>query len=237
MPSLLALDTSSEASSVALWHQGQLLEETRLAPRQHAQLILPQIQALLAEAQLSMSDLDGLVFGRGPGSFTGLRIAAATTQGLALALDLPVLPISTLAAQAWQAHQDCYATRLISCLDARMDEIYWAVYQVQQGQLISLTEEQLSAPEALLVEPKMGEDWLVVGSGGIFEARFPALTRQAIQQVKSDVLPSAAAMLPLALQDWAAQRWCSAAEIEPTYLRNQVTHQSATQQPVPLQQG
>lgn len=227
MSCLLALDTSSDRSSVALWYQGRIWQESRTAPRQHAQLILPQIHALLAEAGVSLTQLDELAFGRGPGSFTGLRIAAATVQGLAMALDVPVVPVSTLAAQAWQIHQKTGAQQVLSCLDARMDEVYWAVYHFQANAQPYFTQaETLSKPEALDWPKAPAETGWAVGSGLTQLARFPAATRTWIQHTAPDIVPQAAAILQLAMQGEAVQPRYAAHEIEPTYLRNQVTHSS-----------
>ena len=103
MTCILALDTSTEAGSVAIWQNGTVLDDFQLLPRQQAQALLPQIKGLLDKAGVGLSQIDALAFGRGPGSFTGLRIAAASIQGLALALDKPVIPVSTLEAMAWSA--------------------------------------------------------------------------------------------------------------------------------------
>ena len=103
MTCILALDTSTDAGSVAIWQDGKVLEDFQLLPRQQAQALLPQIKNLLNKAGIELKQVDALAFGRGPGSFTGLRIAAASIQGLALALDKPVIPVSTLEAMAWTA--------------------------------------------------------------------------------------------------------------------------------------
>ena len=126
---LLALDTSTDFLSGALWCDDALLAEEVHAPREHAALILPMIERLLGQAGISRQQLDAIAFGRGPGSFTGLRIAAATTQGLALALDLPVVPISglqALAAQLWREQQQPLC---LAVLDARMGEVYWGCFE------------------------------------------------------------------------------------------------------------
>ena len=132
---LLAIDTASARCSAALWCDGTLLQRAVPTPREHAQLILPMIDALLAEAGSGLRQMDGIAFGRGPGSFTGLRVAAAVTQGLAAGADLPVFPVSdlrALAAQA-QAARTTAAERpgelLLACMDARMGEIYWGAFE------------------------------------------------------------------------------------------------------------
>src|SRR3989338_484571 len=143
MTVILALDTSTEACSCALQVRGEIIEDYAVIPRQHAQNILPMIQQLLHKAGLTFAQLDAIAFGRGPGSFTGLRIAAGVAQGLALASDLPVLPVSTLAALALQGHADTGDSALLACLDARIDEVYWAWYSIENGLPVLQGEEVL----------------------------------------------------------------------------------------------
>lgn len=161
---LLAIDTSTEACSAALLIDGQVLEEYALAPRQHTHLILPMVERLLAAAGASLRQLDGMAFGRGPGAFTGLRIAAGVTQGLAFGAELPVLPVSSLAAlahAAWRLHG---AQQVLTALDARMQEVYWGAWQVEGvGQLrLQATEQVL--PPAVAPLPS-GVDWFAAGHG------------------------------------------------------------------------
>ncbi|WP_114418701.1 tRNA (adenosine(37)-N6)-threonylcarbamoyltransferase complex dimerization subunit type 1 TsaB [Marinospirillum perlucidum] len=225
MSKILALDTSSEACSVALWKEGEILEDFRILPRQHAQALLPQIKQLLAEAGVSLSQLDALAFGRGPGSFTGLRIAASTAQGLALAQDLPLLPISTLQALAWTAQKHYYARKILTLLDARMDEVYWCAWQGQEETPQALMAEALNRPEE--VEPPLtdDQDWLLIGSGAAFRDRLPPWVQGHIQQEIIDVHPRAGAMAALAHLAWEKGEAVDAAEAQPVYLRDQVTHQ------------
>ena len=121
---LLALDTATEACSAAVLADGEVLERYELAPRRHAALILPMIESVLAEAGLEISQLDAIAVGRGPGAFTGVRIAIGIAQGIAFAADLPVALVSTLAALALGTARDTGATRIAAALDARMGEIY-----------------------------------------------------------------------------------------------------------------
>ena len=128
MTRILALDTSGSACSVALWSDAGLLighEET--AQRQHTQRLLPMIKSLLLEADVNLSSLDAIAYGRGPGSFTGIRIAAGVAQGLAFGIDCPVIPVSTLAALALRMYQPSETAQpaFACCLDARMGEVYW----------------------------------------------------------------------------------------------------------------
>src|SRR5579872_2888616 len=125
---LLALDTSGDACSVALRVGQSVIVQEKIASQQQSSCVLPMVQHILAEAGLALSQLDALAFGRGPGSFTGLRIAAGVIQGLAFAADLPVLPISTLAALAQGVYRQTQAQAVLSAIDARMQEVYWGVY-------------------------------------------------------------------------------------------------------------
>jgi tRNA threonylcarbamoyladenosine biosynthesis protein TsaB len=224
MSKILALDTSSDACSAALWKDGEVLEDFQLLPRQHAQAILPQIKQLLAEADLTLEQLDGVAFGRGPGSFTGLRIAAATAQGLALAHDLPVIPVSTLQALAWTAQNKYYARKILTLLDARMDEVYWCAWEAGEQQPLALTAEMLSKPEGVLPPGREDQDWLLIGSGARYSERLPPILRSCIQQELCDVYPSASALVQLAQVAWEAGMAVDAAEGQPIYLRDQVTH-------------
>lgn len=224
MPQLLALDTSSDACSVALWQDGEVLEDFQLLPRQHAQAILPQIQQLLDRAGLTLQQLDGIAFGCGPGSFTGLRIAAATAQGLALARDLPVIPVSTLQALAWSAEKRFYARKILTLIDARMDEVYWCAWQAGDGVPQALMQEALAKPEAVFLPSQDDQDWLLVGSGACYSERLPVGVGSQIQQQVVDLYPRAQAMAHLAAAAWDRGETLDAALAQPVYLRDQVTH-------------
>lgn len=156
---LLALDTSTEACSVALWLDGDARERFELGS-QHSERILPMVDALLAEAGLRLSQLDTLAFGRGPGSFTGLRIGAGVAQGLAFGADLPVVPVSSLAALA----QGQVADKVLAALDARMRQVYWGVYvRNLQGLMTLQGTEQVLAPEQIPLPS--GAGWIGAGPG------------------------------------------------------------------------
>lgn len=226
MTRILALDTSSDAGSVALWCDGEVQEDFQLLPRQQAQALLPQIKALLADAGIELSQLDALAYGRGPGSFTGLRIAAASIQGLALALDRPVIPVSTLQSIAWTAHQQYFAKKVLTLLDARMDEVYWCAWQWQNQLPVALMDEVLSQPEAVMLDKLDDQDWVLAGSGAVFIERLPPVLRSCIQQDLPEIRPSAGAMAHLAAQLWQAGGAVDAAEAQAVYLRDKVTHGS-----------
>lgn len=221
MARLLALDTSTEACSVALWGDGSVLvERFEIAERTHTQRLLPMVESVLSEGGLTLAALDGLVCTRGPGSFTGIRVGVSAAQGLAFAADIPVLPVSTLAVLAWQGVQaapDC--TRWQVVMDARMGEIYYAGYCWQQQRLSTLAEEQLLAPTDLSVwnEADVGR----IGAGW----QLPALAEHAV--TTDEALPRAAAAAALAahrLAQEGAGLWLPPDALQPVYLRDQVTH-------------
>jgi len=133
MTTLLALDTATEACSVALLHDGKVASHYEVIPRLHAQRLLPMVQALLGEAGVALSAVDAIAYGRGPGAFTGVRIAIGVVQGLAFALQRPVLPVSTLATIAQRAWREQGATQIAAAIDARMDEVYWGWFGAGTG--------------------------------------------------------------------------------------------------------
>ena len=139
MTKLLAIDTSTEACSAALGIGGDVRERYEFAPRQHAELILPMVDALLAEGQIKLKDLDGLAFGRGPGAFTGVRIATGVIQGLAFGAGLPVVPVSSLAALAQGAAPG--HSSIMSAFDARMGEVYWGAFAVDKQGLVRILRQ------------------------------------------------------------------------------------------------
>ena len=222
MTRLLAIETSSAACSAALSIDGQVVERHALAPRQHATLILPMIESLLVEADLTAAQLDACAFGCGPGSFTGVRIAASVIQGIAFAAGLPVVPVSTLAVLAQGGMRESGQTHMLAALDARKAEVYWGMYQQADNGLVVLRgEEEVCAPETVAVPET--EDWVGVGSG--WAAYGEALGRQAgdsLVRVMHDLEPRACDVATLALADFQAGRAVAATEAIPVYLRNKV---------------
>ena len=175
---ILALDTAATASSVALLTDEGLRESRMEAERVQAETLLPMVESVLADAGLKLGSLDALAFGRGPGAFTGLRVAASMAQGLAYGAGLPVIPISNLDALAAAAVTRHGARHIVACLDARMQEVYWAVYSAEGDSLKRLTDETLSPPGELLLPA--GDVWFGAGSGwGAYpealKARVPGL--------------------------------------------------------------
>lgn len=228
MPRILALDTSTEACSCALALDGDVHEDFAVIPRQHAQNILPMIRSLLRAHGLQFGDLDAIGWGRGPGSFTGLRIAAGVTQGIAFAAGLPVVPVSTLAALALQQHVLQGDTHILACIDARIDEVYWAAYELRAGVPELLGNEQLTAPELLPTEFLLREFpqaiLSVAGNGLVYRERFPAKLQAMIKTASPELLPRAGAIAQLAVGMFLQGAVVAADAVQPLYLRDKVTH-------------
>ncbi|PID50201.1 MAG: tRNA (adenosine(37)-N6)-threonylcarbamoyltransferase complex dimerization subunit type 1 TsaB [Proteobacteria bacterium] len=218
---LLAIDTSSDACSAAVLTDKAYEVVFELAPRAHTRLILPMVETVLAHAALRLSELDAIAFGRGPGAFTGVRIAVGVAQGLALAADKPVLPISSLAALAEQAYEELEATHVMVALDARMGEVYWGEYVLQDGRMCLQREESVDKPEAVPL-PAFNQKIIGVGSGW---AAYPVLQQRfepCLLAVYADWLPSAGFVVKLARFDWQNGLQVVADLAQPVYLRNKV---------------
>jgi tRNA threonylcarbamoyladenosine biosynthesis protein TsaB len=227
---LLALDTSTEACSAALGvclpgEPERVLTRAAEAPRGHAELILPMVESLLEEAGLRLSALGAIAFARGPGSFTGLRLAAAVTQGLAFGAGLPVLAVSTLRASALQALQRApSATHVLVCNDARMSEVYVAAFARGANGLPELMGHEAVCPPSSVALPAVSGVW--VGAGHGFRA-YPQLVELqhaggGFTEIFAEVLPQAREVLPLARAEWAAGRLLKPVEAQPVYLRDDV---------------
>ncbi|HQX23408.1 MAG TPA: tRNA (adenosine(37)-N6)-threonylcarbamoyltransferase complex dimerization subunit type 1 TsaB [Pseudomonadota bacterium] len=220
---LLALETATEACSVALWVDGAVIERHELAPRRHAELVLPMVDAVLAEGGISRRALDAIAVGRGPGAFTGVRLAIAVAQGLALALDRPVVPVSTLAALALAAAQDAGAAPILAAIDARMGEVYAGCFRADaQGLVEPIAAELLAPPHSLLLPAQPA--WRVVGSGWLTyrDLISPLLGDAAIAYEDGAALPRAAAIARLGARDHARGLGVDAASAQPVYLRDKV---------------
>lgn len=220
MSVILALDSSTEACSCALAIKGDVFEKFEIIPRLHTQYILPMIKGLMAEHDLNFTDLDGIAVGAGPGSFTGIRIAAGVAQGIAFGADLPLIPVSTLAAMAQQS-LDSGSPYIFSCLDARINEVYWAVYSVQSNKIELEIAEQLCKPD--LVELNIKDSCYAVGSGMNFIGQMSLKTQSLIESFDSSVYPRAGAIAELATGYFVEGMAIKPEDFSPTYLRNKVT--------------
>lgn len=226
---LLAFELATEACSVALFQDGAVLARHAPAPRQHAALALPWADALLAEAGLSRRQIDAVAVGRGPGAFTGVRLALSIAQGIALGLDRPVVPVSTLAALAQPGLGNA---AVLACIDARMGELYWGLFAADgEGVPIPVS------PEALVGQADMVEclrPWLecpVVAMGsGLQAGTWAEALADRWLSCDPAALPTAAAVARIAAREFARGGGMPADRIEPTYLRDKVALTSIEQQ-------
>jgi tRNA threonylcarbamoyladenosine biosynthesis protein TsaB len=222
---LLAFETATEACSVALWIDGEVRERFELAPRRHAELSLPWAQQLLAEAGIAKAQLDAVAVGRGPGAFTGVRLGISIAQGIAMALDRPLVPVSTLAALAMRGS----GGKVLAAIDARMGEVYLGAFARAGDEVLPRGPEAVLAPEAAPVPE--GTDWHGVGTG--FAAGDGALLRHlqpCLQAVDATALPHAADVARLAVAAHARGGAVAAERVEPAYLRDHVALTLAEQQ-------
>lgn len=224
---LLALDTATECCSAALVVGDRLLTREVELARGHAERILPMIEELLGEAGVALSELDAIAFGRGPGSFTGVRLAASVTQGLAFGVGLGVVPVSDLRAVAQRVFdEDASVTRAIVCNDARMQEVYWACFERgRDGLAAACTSERVGPPAAVQLPP----GWQGVAGAGRGFAAYPSLNSLAGVIVRADadrLLPRAAEVARLAAPELTAGRLLDPEAAVPVYLRDDVARPS-----------
>jgi len=218
---ILAVETSTDACSAALLIDEQVKQAFEIAPRKHTQLILNQIDSVLAEADIKINDIDAIAFARGPGAFTGLRIAAGLTQGIALACDIPAIAVSTLAAMAQQSFQRFQTEKMYVALDARMNQVYWGEYYINKGFVELQAEELVISPKDLAKRNEA--DNVGIGSG------WQAYQTDLQERVQSKTTPDLQAIHPAAKQvaQLAAEQYklgniLSAEQVQPVYLRNKV---------------
>jgi tRNA threonylcarbamoyladenosine biosynthesis protein TsaB len=220
---LLAIETATEACSVALIHGDEVIARSELAPRRHAERVLPMADELLAEAGIGRHALDVIAVGRGPGAFTGVRLAVSLAQGMALALDLPVVTVSSLAALALEAPDDGDDdTAILAVIDARMGEIYAASYRRDgAGGLAALDHERVCTAAALLLPE--AATWQVVGSGwATYEAVLRERLGQAPRFADGNRYPQALHVAELAAREFKAGRAQPPELALPVYLRDKV---------------
>ena len=222
MTRILAIETATAACSAALSIDGEVEERYALAPRQHAALILPMVESLLASAELTVTQLDALAFGQGPGAFTGVRIAASVAQGIAFAANLPVVPVSTLAALAGSAMREAGGSHVMVALDARMHEVYWGVYTRDAGGLPVLQgREVVSAADDVLM-PGEGR-WIAAGSGWeVYAGVLMPRAGERVVRLLPDLEPRAHDIALIGADRFAWGEAGPAGDAVPVYLRDQV---------------
>ena len=215
---VLAIDTVTEACSAALWINSEIIERFVIEPRGHTELILPMIESLLAEADISLGRLDAIAVNRGPGSFTGVRICAGVAQGLAFSAQLPVVPVSSLQALAQQAYLEAGYQQTLSMIDARMNEVYWGTYHLRDSHMQLEGTEQVSS--VISIPPGLFETHIAIGSGA---AEYLTDSEKSKMDLKDSLrLPRAATIAMLAAELDLDK--VTAESYEPVYLRNNVVH-------------
>lgn len=221
---ILAIDTSTENCSVALLVNDQVISRSEVAPRDHTKKVLPMVDEVLKEAGLTLQELDALAFGRGPGSFTGVRIGIGIAQGLAFGAELPMIGVSTLAAMAQASHRLHGSTDVAVAIDARMSEVYWARYSRQENGEWAGVDEECVIPPARLVEEAQADDktWTTTGTGwGAYQEE---LANLPFSVTSSDVLyPDSQDIVILAKQELEKGNTVPVEESSPVYLRDNVT--------------
>jgi tRNA threonylcarbamoyladenosine biosynthesis protein TsaB len=224
---LLAIETATEACSAALLIGDRIELRYAIKPRGHSELILSMMDELLAEAELKPAQLDAMAFGRGPGSFTGVRIATGIVQGAAFGADLPVVPVSTLAALAQRAYRQKGEPNLLPAYDARMGELYWAAYRVGEDGLVRLViEEEVATAES--VRMPLDNDWYGVGSGwGVAGEVLAKRLGDDLLGFQAQMYCSAHDVAQLAAAAYAQGLAVPPEQALPVYLRNQVAKKAA----------
>ncbi len=223
---LLAIETATEACSAALLIDDRIELRYVIKPRGHSEMILSMMDELLAEAELKPNQLDAMAFGRGPGSFTGVRIATGIVQGAAFGADLPVVPVSTLAALAQRAYRQKGEPNLLPAFDARMGELYWAGYRVGDDGLVRLViEEQVATAEQVTMP--LDNDWYGVGSGwGVAGEVLAGRLGDDLLGFQAEMFCSAHDVAQLAAAAYAQGLAVPAERALPVYLRNQVAQKA-----------
>ncbi|QLH43700.1 MAG: tRNA (adenosine(37)-N6)-threonylcarbamoyltransferase complex dimerization subunit type 1 TsaB [Coxiellaceae bacterium] len=227
---LLAIDTATAYCSVALLNDGTVTERSTHKPQQHAQIILSLIDEVCASSHIALNDLNAIVFARGPGSFTGTRIGAAVVQAISFGLELPVIPISSLQALAQAAYYLKRAKRVLISVDARMQEIYWAGYELDnQGLMQPVIAEQVIAPQKVSIPDT--KDWLGVGDGwNVYQNILTERLNAVINGTVTDLTSHARDLLAIAQQDFLQGKMICAEDALPVYLRGATTWKTIAEQ-------
>jgi len=225
MPFILVLDASSTLCSVALGDGQQQWHITENQPRRHAQRLLPMVDEVIIQSGLERSQIAGIAYGCGPGSFTGIRIAASVMQGLSMALDIPVVGISSLQAVAQAVFNQTGATEVMAVMDAHMGEVFWGNYQ-RNGELSSLEGKEKVGSPAEFLAGIHNHSGLIAGDGVFLEP-----LKDIISQQWGGINPDAQVMLPLALAQWNSSSFSDPEQHQPVYLRDSVAWKKLDEQP------
>ncbi|WP_230396773.1 tRNA (adenosine(37)-N6)-threonylcarbamoyltransferase complex dimerization subunit type 1 TsaB [Piscirickettsia salmonis] len=225
---ILALETATEACSVALQIDNEVIVDHRIAPRQHTELVLSMIKEILAQAGIQAKDLDAIAFGRGPGAFTGVRIACGLAQGLALGAGVPLISVSTLQILAQGAYRQYGARKVITAIDARMGEVYYAGFEIDEKQCVQESIiERVCIPDNIELPIDQAKQWHGVGTGFASYSKVlnERLDNYLIKMV-DDALPNARDILPIALNLWVQGETIALEDALPVYLRDNIAKKS-----------
>ncbi len=216
MPKILAIETATDACSVALSIDGNIQAKYQLSPPQKSQTALPMIDALMATSEYQVNQLDAIAVSQGPGSFSGVRIAIGLAQGIAWAYDLPVILVSTLAIVAQGVWRRQNYSKVAVAIDARMNEVYWGNYQLSKQDeniMVLVDQELVKQPQLLKLE---SHDWFGAGTGWVYAENLPNIPYNA------QCYPHAYDLAVLAQKAWQQQHYVSAEQALPVYLRDKV---------------
>ena len=230
MTSILALDTSTDACSVALYDDGELSQQLKQQPRQHNRILFPMLEELLPAGK--RASLDALAYTSGPGSFTGLRVGCSAAQGLAFTLGLPCVPITTLACLAQGAVREGLAANndlVLSLLDARVGELYFALYRINDGLPEAVTPAAVARPESFPTELP-GQRLIAVGDGLALAEHLPGPVLERFDRTAPDLSPQARDLFPLALAALERGEVVAAAEVLPVYVRDEISWKKLPEQ-------
>ncbi|MBA6412526.1 tRNA (adenosine(37)-N6)-threonylcarbamoyltransferase complex dimerization subunit type 1 TsaB [Parahaliea sp. F7430] len=233
MANFLALDTSTDACSLALLLDQQITQQHEIIPRQHSQRLFAMLQQLLPHGRLRELGIDAVVYGVGPGSFTGLRICASAVQGLCFANKLPAIPVSTLLAQAYTAYREGLihsGDYILSTVDAHMGELYWSLCQVHDDHIEVLEGPQVSRPESLPVSLDAGQKVVGIGSGLLLAEQMPQDLQQRLQACYPELLPQAQDLFKPAEIAWRQGQLQKAEQVCPVYVRDEVSWKKLSEQ-------
>lgn len=219
---ILAIDASTEACSAALYVDGELIERYLLAPRKHIELLKPMVDEVICAAEIDVNDLTGLAFGAGPGSFAGLRVACAFVQGMGVALDIPIVPVSTLMAMAQQVLDTNPDKTVLVMLDAKMKEVYWGVYRMEDRQVVSVLPDQVTKITDVPNFTGIVGLGNIIGAGDGWEVAQNWAEALQPEFIESNVYPRAGEIALLSVDDFESGMGLDAEQVSPIYLRNNI---------------
>ncbi len=230
MSNILVLDASSAWCSVALNASGTLYSTAQMQPRKHAQLIMPMIDSLCHQANIKPIELDGIAFGKGPGSFTGLRIAISVAQGLSLATEAKLFGISSLQALAWQGMKEEKVKQVVAIMNAHMGEVFYGAYQKTDQGLKAIITDALAKPEQVDLSGLDASSWFGAGDGFQFNQQLPENINK-LHGINEEIYPLAESMMDLALNAWDNGEFTAPELQQAVYLRDTVAWKKLAEQP------